>query len=810
MHMHTYEKEHLEALRPWLADCTVLLRTNGAFPLNGPCKLALYGAGARHTIKGGTGSGDVNVRYYATVEQALKNAGFQITTAKWLAAYDKALEQAREQFVEDIKARAKANHKLAALEAMGAIMPEPEYDFPLDGEGDVAVFVLTRNSGEGADRQVMKSDYLLSDMEVRDILALQKQYKKFLLVLNVGGPVDLSPLDEVDNILVLSQLGTETGDALADILLGKTTPSGKLTTSWLRAEDLQSIGTFGDINDTDYTEGVYVGYRYYDTVGTKALFPFGHGMSYTTFHVDPPAVSVNGSVVEVTAAIRNTGDCAGKEVLEVYLSKPQGDLDQPFQELAAFAKTPLLAAGSSATVTAAFDLKDISSFDPARSAYVLEQGDYVIRTGVCSAHTRPVAVLRLDETVEVRSVRNLLGDPGFEDWTPVDRRTEDLPESLPVLPVSADAFTNETAAYGKTIDIPQALKALSDEDIAHLGIGNYGKLGGLAMIIGNASQNVCGAAGDSTSLVTGMDLKQLVMADGPAGLRLAKQFFRDRKGLHKVGGDSIGDMIGPFLPGAVKKLMALTEAKPKGDTVIEDQYTTAIPIGTAVAQSFSPEFAELCGDIVGDEMSRFGVHLWLAPALNIHRSVLCGRNFEYYSEDPLVSGLMAAAITKGVQKHEGCGVTLKHFCANNQETNRYNSNSRVSERAMREIYLRGFERAVRDASPKAIMSSYNLLNGVHTSESEALNKNILRDEWGFTGLIMTDWVISTGLISAKGSVYPAPTGDGMAKGGTSIIMPGSNREFKQMMEALKTGKLSRNALEQNAAYVYNMIEELTK
>lgn len=808
MEMHTYEKEHLEALRPWLADCTVLLRTNGAFPLNGPCKLALYGAGARHTIKGGTGSGDVNVRFYATVEQALKNAGFQITTAKWLAAYDAELIKAQAQNIIDIKARAKEKHKLAALEAFGSVMPEPEYDLPLDGAGDVAVYVLTRISGEGGDRNLEKGDYLLTDTETRDILALQKQYKKFLLVLNVGGPVDLSPLEEVDNILLLSQIGTETGDALADILLGKTTPSGKLTTSWMRSEDLQNIGTFGDRDDTEYREGIYVGYRYYNTVGTKPLFPFGHGLSYTTFHVDTPAVALDGTTVEVTATVHNTGDFAGKEVLEVYLSKPQGELDQPFQELAAFAKTPLLAAGSSATVTATFDLADISSFHAGRSAYVLEQGDHVVRAGTCSAHTFPAAVLRLDETVETRTVRTLLGDPGFEDWTPADRRTEDLPEDLPVLPVSAAAFSTETAAYGKTIDVPQTLKNLPDEDIIHMNIGNYGKLGGLAIIIGNASQNVCGAAGDSTGLVKGMDLKQLVMADGPAGLRLAKQFFRDKKGLHKVGDDSIGDMIGPFLPGFVTKLMSLTNAKPKANAVIEDQYTTAIPIGTALAQSFSPEFAELCGDIVGDEMSRFGVHLWLAPALNIHRSVLCGRNFEYYSEDPLVSGLIAAAITRGVQRHKGCGVTLKHFCANNQEENRYNNNSKVSERAMREIYLRGFERAVRDASPKAIMSSYNLLNGTHTAESEALNRNILRDEWGFDGLIMTDWIVSPRLMGAKGSRYPAPTGDGMAKAGTDLIMPGSDREFKQIEEALKRGTIRRDVLEENAAYVYNMITEL--
>ena len=233
MNLQPYEKEHVDLLRPRLAECAVLLKRNGDFPLSAPGKLALYGGGARHTVKGGTGSGEVNSRYFVTVEQGLREAGFTITTDKWLSAYDGVIAEARARFLDEIRARARKNHTAAAVEGMGAVMPEPEYYLPLDGAGDTAVYVLSRISGEGSDRRITGGDVLLSGPEVRDILALQRKYEKFLLVLNVGGPVDLTPvLPCVENILVLSQLGVETGAALADLLLGKTCPSGKLATTW--------------------------------------------------------------------------------------------------------------------------------------------------------------------------------------------------------------------------------------------------------------------------------------------------------------------------------------------------------------------------------------------------------------------------------------------------------------------------------------------------------------------------------------------------------------------------------------------------
>ena len=242
---------------------------------------------------------------------------------------------------------------------------------------------------------------------------------------------------------------------------------------------------------------------------------------------------------------------------------------------------------------------------------------------------------------------------------------------------------------------------------------------------------------------------------------------------------------------------------------VEYQYATAIPIGTALAQSWNVDLARTCGDIVGDEMERFGVHLWLAPALNIHRSIRCGRNFEYFSEDPLVSGRMAAALTQGVQAHPGRGTTIKHYCANNQETNRYGSNSRVSERALREIYLKGFGICVRESQPKAVMTSYNLLNGTHTAERRDLSEDVLRCEFGFQGIVMTDWVIGGGLMTSKQDIHPAVQPRLVAAAGGDIFMPGCKGDFKDMMKGLRDGSLTREQLQINATRIARMAKALT-
>ncbi len=802
--MNDYEKKNLEKIRSGLAECTVLLKKDGKFPLSAPGKIAAYGSGVRHTIKGGTGSGEVNSRFFVTVEQGLKDAGFTVTTEKWLDQYDEIYQQAKVQFVKDIKQQARKQHTQAVFLGMGAVMPEPDYTLSLDGEGDTAIYVLSRISGEGNDRKDIPGDYRLTDTEKRDILALNDTYENFMLVLNVGGPVDLTPVLAVKNILVLSQLGVETGHALADILLGKAYPSGKLTTTWAKAKDYPDVGTFGDINDSCYKEGIYIGYRWFDAAGKKPLFPFGFGLGYSDFTVSEERVCVDCKTVTVTAKIENTGKFAGKEVLQVYLSSPAGKLDKSVKDLVGFAKTAALAPGESQVVSVYFDLADCASYDEETAAYILEQGRYIVRSGVSCADTKAIAALELDRTVTVKQVKSLLGDPGFQDWKcPAAREEVDVP----VIPLDAEYFTTETVNYAALETVDDTVATMTAEELCLMHIGAFDPKGGLTSVIGNASLSVAGAAGETVGAFHDRGIPTMVMADGPAGLRISARYYEDKKGLHSFG-PTMPETLLQFMPKLFQMFMGGNPKLPKG-AELKEQYCTAIPIGTALAQSWNTEYARTCGDVVGSELEHFGVHLWLAPALNIHRTPMCGRNFEYYSEDPVISGLFAAAVTRGVQAHPGRGVTLKHYAANNQETNRYFTNSVVSQRAMREIYLKGFHIAIRDAAPKAIMTSYNLLNGIHTSESRELCTDILRREFGFNGIVMTDW-LAMGLAPAKGSHYTVPSPAKIAAAGGDLYMPGCKTDYKNLLKGLTCGTVTEEQLKINASRVARMARELTK
>ena len=431
--MNDYEREHNDILRRFGAECTVLLRSDGAFPLDAPCSLALYGSGARLTVKGGTGSGEVNTRTFVTAEDGLEAAGFRIVSKAWMDRYGEIRAEEKKRFIRGLKRSALKRGTLAILDSMGAVMPEPEYDLPLDAAGDAAVYVLSRISGEGSDRQPVPGDILLTETEKRDILALNRDYEKFLLVLNVGGVIDLSPVMEVRNILLLSQLGGETGDILADVILGRSAPSGKLTTTWFAWEDHPAVGDFGDRDDTHYTEGVYVGYRYFDSAGKQPLFPFGFGLGYTRFELGAAEVTAEGGRIRAAVPVRNAGGRGGKEVVQLYVSPPRGKLDKPYQALAAFGKTEELEPGGEQTVTLSFDLRDLAYYDTQRASWILEPGDYILRIGASSRETKAAAVIRLDGEATVRLAKNCLGKPEQKDWKPETLPEEETGE-LPVIP----------------------------------------------------------------------------------------------------------------------------------------------------------------------------------------------------------------------------------------------------------------------------------------------------------------------------------------------------------------------------------------
>ena len=802
-----FEIAHLSTLRALAPECMVLLKKNEDFPLSAPCKIALYGAGARETIKGGTGSGDVNVRHYVTVEEGLENAGFTVTTKAWMDGYKAAKEAVIQGFYEGIAKEAKELGKSVFLVGMGRTPDEPRYELPIEGEGDVCVYVLSRNSGEGADRPGGEGDYVLTSDEVRDILACAGKYPKFMLVLNVGGPVDISPvLGQVENVLLLSQLGSVTGDAFADVLLGKANPSGKLTTTWAKASDIMAIGDFAERDDTRYKEGVFVGYRYYDAAGIAPLFPFGFGLSYTEFAEDCMGFSVENGLVSIEVKIRNTGRFPGKETAQLYCSAPDGKLVKPLRELGAYAKTRELAPGESETLVLKLPLENMASWDEENDCWLLEQGEYLFTLG-----DRPVGTVFLDGPVTSDALSHSGGDADFEDWKPQIARR--IPEGLPCIQVSASSL-GHIGHYDseKTPRDHIGLEDLSDfsiRELATICAGKHSDAEGMAAIIGNSASRLAGGAGETASVVAEKGYGTIVMADGPAGLRLATKYIETEDGQEGLDTDAFSSILN-ILPPEIRQLihmkLQLNEEKAKTNTVLY-HYASAIPIGTALAQAWNPAVAEACGNLIGEEMELFGANVWLAPALNIHRSPLCGRNFEYYSEDPLISGKTAAAVTRGVQKHEKCAVTIKHFACNNQETNRFGSNSVVSRRALREIYLKGFEICVKEAAPKALMTSYNLLNGTHTANRGDLINTVLRSEWGFEGIVMTDWGTTNDKFNL--GVYGASSPALCIKAGNDLMMAGSKEDVDGILSGIKDGIITRAELEACAVRILALSKELS-
>ena len=802
-----FEIEHLATLRTLAPECMVLLKKNGDFPLSAPCKVALYGAGARETIKGGTGSGDVNVRHYVSVEEGLENAGFTVTTKPWMEGYKAAREAVIQDFYESIAKEAKELGKSVFLVGMGRTPAEPRYELPIEGEGDACIYVLSRNSGEGADRPGGEGDYLLTGDEVRDILACAEKYPKFMLVLNVGGPIDITPvLDRVENVLLLSQLGSVTGDAFADVLLGKANPSGKLTTTWAKAGDIMAVGDFAERDDTHYKEGVYVGYRYYDAAGIEPLFPFGYGLSYTEFETDCTGFAVDKGIVTAKVKIRNTGRFSGKDSVQLYYTAPNGKLIKPLRELGAYRKTRELLPGESETLVLDLPMENMASWDAENDCWLLEQGEYMFSIGGTAAG---IVSLDMDATSATLSASG--GEADFEDWQPQAARK--IPDGLPYVQVSAASlgrighYDREKAFRGHI-----GLEDLSDfslKELAMICAGKHSDAEDMAAIVGNSASRLAGGAGETASVVAEKGYGTIVMADGPAGLRLATKYMETEDGQEGLDTDAFNSILN-ILPPEIRQLihmkLQLNEEKAKTNTVLY-HYASAIPIGTALAQAWNPAVAEACGDLVGEEMELFGANVWLAPALNIHRSPLCGRNFEYYSEDPLISGKTAAAVTRGVQKHGKCAVTIKHFACNNQETNRFGSNSVVSQRALREIYLKGFEICVKEAAPKAVMTSYNLLNGIHTANRHDLISTVLRKEWGFEGIVMTDWGTTNDKFNL--GIYGASSPALCIKAGNDLMMSGSKEDVEGILTGVKDGTITRAELEACAGRILALSKELS-
>lgn len=772
-------------------------------PLNISTKIGLYGAGAGKTVKGGTGSGDVNNRSNISIYQGLKENGIQIVSEKWLANYESIYAEARRAWKEKILEEAKfVENPFDAYAENPFAMPEGRAVTAEDTvDAQTAIYVVSRISGEGKDRRRVEGDYYLSRREREDIRFLDAQKIPTVLILNSGGPVELTDiLEETENIcavLNISQLGQRGGLALANVLLGKVTPGGKLTATWARryedypcAEEYSYLN--GKLEREEYKEGIYTGYRYFDTFGVKPLFPFGYGLSYTEMQIRFHGMKTSGDGVEVEAEVTNTGETfSGKEVVQVYVSLPQDESGKEYRRLAGFAKTKLLKPGEKELLKIRIDRKTLAYFSEEQHAWIAEKGYYAVWVGNSIASLTLAAMLEVPESV-ILDKTNIL-----ENQTDITEEVYDRQNlSARTLKWKEKA---ENEKIGRYIYYPEPEKRtectcqpenkIPAKDLLPL---FYGNIAGISSNLGAAGIRVPGSAGETTAaLYEQYGVSPLIMADGPAGLRLQQNYEVDRETDTVYGIGVLGSLENGYL--------RTDEIHENADRYY--QFCTAFPVGTALAQTWDTALVEKVGIAVAEEMEEFHIDLWLAPGLNIQRNPLCGRNFEHYSEDPLLSGTMAAAMTKGVQSRPGCGVTVKHFACNNQEDNRMGVDAQVSERALREIYLRGFEIAVKESRPVAIMSSYNLLNGVHAANSVDLCTAIVRKEWGFDGVIMSDWNTT---VPEDGSIpWKCVTA------GNDIIMPGNAADAENIRKAFEDGKLSEEVVRMCAGRILNLIHTLT-
>ncbi len=793
------EKRNKELARRAAAEGIVLLKNDGVLPLKKGEKVALFGGGAVKTIKGGSGSGDVNERESVSIYQGFLDAGIPLSNQRWLESCRRLYNKAREDWKAIIVSETEKSQSKRLLDAYNRHrfqMPSGETILASDCDGaETGFYVISRTAGESADRYLKDGDYYLTEDERKQLSLLSRYCTNVVVILNTGAQIDLSEIMSIPNLkalLYIVQPGMEGGHAVADVITGKVTPSGKLTDTWAtNYKDYPNADTFshnnGNVDKEYYKEGLYVGYRFFDSFEKKPAFSFGFGLSYTSFSLATKLVQVIGDRVEVTVNVVNTGTVFdGKEVVQIYASCPQQGAAKERRRLVGFAKTKLLSPGESQQIVLSFETKDIAYFSEPLTSWIVEDGMYGIWVGNALSSLCLEAVLNVSEKTIIESVQHIcplqeaLDELACPDdlrmaqevqWHKMAREKKlEIFELVPVQTPRQKIPENDFALYAAEIT-----EKLTDSQLIAMVIGEIAEE--YDQTIGAAGIRVPGSAGETSHILSKQfDIPSVVMADGPAGVRLAKTY--------QVHAET-GKIINPGILGALEGGFFASVLNGDGLTQYH-QYCTAFPVGTLLAQSWDVPLLEEVGRAVGEELEEFGISWWLAPGMNIHRNPLCGRNFEYFSEDPLVSGKMAAAITRGVQTVPGVGTTIKHFACNNQEDNRRGSDSIVSERTLREIYLRGFEIAVKESQPMAIMTSYNLINGVHAANSRDLCTCVAREEWAYQGIIMTDW--ST---TREGQSIPWLC----IAGGNDLIMPGCPNDVKNIASALESGLLSRESLQ---------------
>lgn len=743
------------------AEGAVLLENDGTLPLKD--KFALFGRTQADSFYTGYGSGgDVIKPYQVSIAEGILKERGLAPDLELLETYRK---WAKEHPVDH---GYWGNWPLNYPE-----MPLTE-DFVkgVAARAETAVVVLGRAAGEDRDCLLQEGSYYLK-AEERNMLALAKKYfKKLVVLLNIGNIIDFSWVDEFspNAVLLLWQGGMETGNACAKLLSGAVSPSGKLTMTIAKRYEDYPASNFGDASHTDYTEDIYVGYRYFETFAKeKVRYPFGYGLSYTTFSVDP-SLTYAQQGAEICVKVKNTGKCAGRCAVQVYVQKPFGKDGNPKRELVGFYKTGLLPAGGEEEAVIPVPVYRVTTYDEETSSEVLLGGEYVFFAGEDVRSAKEAGRV----TTEGRVLRHLAerGAPRMpfpvfraEDkggeyaliQVPVRLARSDVkaemaasipPESL--WEVHAEPCTFEDVREGK-VPLRAFVAQLSFDELEAVSRGDY-KMNSPLGPEGNA-----GAFGGVLPSLNMKGVPPVITTDGPSGIRLKRA-------------------------------------------------SSLIPIGTLLACTFDEALVSEVYAGVGEEMRERGSDVLLAPGMNIQRSPLCGRNFEYYSEDPVLSGKIAAAAVKGIQS-AGVSACPKHFACNNQEFNRNNHDARVSERALREIYLKGFEICVREANPHCIMTSYNKINGVWAHYHFELVRGILRGEWGFGGCVMTDWWMK----SARCPEYPKLKDNAYRiRAGVNVLMPGGDYIGKRKPDgtvraAMKKDGLTMAELRRNAEEVLGFV-----
>ncbi len=823
-----------------IAEESIVLLKNAdhILPLKEKKEITFFGRTQIGTLYSGNGSGGANIAGCGTILEECEKRGIKPESLlKEFYEYKASAEQVTEEDEFDWTKVSEMVNSGIMYEIFGKYKaPLDEYDVPetlifqAAEKTDTAIFVIGRNSGgEECDRH-LPEDYYLTRSEESLLKDICTHFANVVIVLNVNGLIDLSWMKKyasIKSLLFIGIPGEEGASALAGILTGEINPSGKLAVtiaehyedypsadhfSWDKEHlenilDYESYGLSSEENGstgftkspvTVYWEDIYTGYRYFDTFGKQVLYPFGYGLSYTAFAISDALVKKQNGGILVTADVKNIGEMSGKEVIQIYLSKvyPAEGVERPYQELKGFEKTSDLAPGEKEQVKIWIPWRELAVYDEERAAWVIESGDYLLKMGNSSRDTFVKGLICVEKTILAEQCTNCLNitecnngkiefltqkenDAEMASVLNITEQNKDVSGQNIIFVTPEDVHdVQENRKCGKET-ISKAETTVSEREkernLAELSIKELA-----ALCVGYGPGTPFAAVGDRSDPSTIFDDegKPMTTNSHPTGYPGYVSPAIAEKGIK-----SVFYKDGPAGIGGV-----------------------AWPTEMLIACSFDKKLWQMFGDAVGKECEEQQVNVWLAPAVNLHRNPLCGRNFEYFSEDPYLTGVCACEITKGVQNSRPVIVCPKHFAANEQETFRRGNagknvdavDSILTERALREQYLKPFEMLVKDAGIACIMTSFNKINGSFSGGSHDLCTHILREEWGFEGAVVTDW----------GDMDMVVDGADAVAAGNDIVMPGGPPVIRQILKGYEEGRVTREELEQAVRHLLIMIKRI--